>query len=195
MMVVNCIYGNEYMYRYNHNSSNYYIAPLYYAGGMYCPYQSQHLYQMSFPRRRDEGRIQMKDYGPEPFVVNIEEAAEHNSNFRSALWTGRYLQLVLMSLNVGEEIGLEVHDTVDQFIRIEEGQGVVMMGDQKDNLDFQENVYEDYAFIVPAGKWHNLINTGNQPLKLYTIYAPPQHPHGTNQRTKEEAMAAEEHNR
>jgi mannose-6-phosphate isomerase-like protein (cupin superfamily) len=132
-----------------------------------------------------------RDYGPNPFVVNINEATKRNNNFRTALWTGNHLQLTLMSIPVGGEIGLERHPDLDQFIRLEEGQGVVKMGDRKDRLDFQENVYDDFAFIIPAGTWHNLINTGNIPIKLYSIYAPPQHPHGTVHRTKEDAEAAE----
>jgi len=131
--------------------------------------------------------IKLKDYGPEPFVVNIEEAAKQNDNFRTALWTGEHLQLTVMSINVGEDIGLEMHPDVDQFIRIEEGRGLVKMGDSKDNLDFQRNVHEDCIIIIPAGKWHNLINTGNKPIKLYSIYAPPNHPHGTVHVTKKDA--------
>jgi mannose-6-phosphate isomerase-like protein (cupin superfamily) len=131
--------------------------------------------------------IKLKDYGPRSFVVNIEEATKKNNNFRIALWTGKYLQLTLMSIDVGEDIGLESHPNLDQFIRIEEGRGVVKMGDRKDRLDFQANVRDDYAFMIPAGKWHNLINTGNKPIKLYSIYAPPQHPHSTVHKTKEDA--------
>ncbi len=131
--------------------------------------------------------IILKDYGPKPFVVNIEEATKQNNNFRIALWTGSYLQLTLMSINVGEDIGLEIHTNLDQFIRIEEGQGLVKMGDRKDSLDFERKVYDDFAIIIPAGKWHNLINTGNTPLKLYSIYAPPQHPFGTIHKTKKDA--------
>lgn len=136
--------------------------------------------------------IQLRDYGPNPFVVNIEEATKQNNYFRIALWTGRYLQLTLMNINVGEDIGLEIHPNLDQFLRIEEGQGIVKMGDRRNSLDFQASVRDDYAIIIPAGKWHNLINTGNKPLKLYSIYAPPTHPHGTIHITKEDA---EEHHR
>lgn len=128
--------------------------------------------------------IPLKDYGPCPFVVNIEEATLQNDNFRLALWTGEYLQLTLMSINPGDDIGLEIHDDHDQFLRIEEGEGLVMMGDSKDCLDFQRRVSDNYAVFVPAGKWHNLINTGCKPLKLYSIYAPPEHPRGTVHRTK-----------
>jgi mannose-6-phosphate isomerase-like protein (cupin superfamily) len=149
----------------------------------YNPFYAEAVYDTS---------IKLKDYGPEPFVVNIEEATKQNSTFRTALWTGNHLQLTLMSLKVGEDIGLEIHHDVDQFIRIEEGQGLVKMGDNKQNLDFQRKVYDDYVFIIPAGKWHNLINIGYKPLKLYSIYAPPQHPHGTVHKTKAIAQAAEE---
>lgn len=131
------------------------------------------------------------DYGPEPFVININEASKENDNFRTALWTGKHLQVTLMSIPVGEEIGLEIHPTLDQFLRIEAGEGLVKMGDKKDKLYFQEKVYDEFAIMIPAGKWHNVINTGNVPIKLYSIYAPPQHPFGTVHKTKAEAEAAE----
>lgn len=136
---------------------------------------------------------QIKDYGPEPLFINIEEVTKQNNTFRTALWTGKHLQVTLMSINVGEDIGLEVHPNLDQFIRIEEGQGLAVMGDSKDNLNIQQNVYDDFVIIVPAGKWHNLINTGYKPLKLYSIYAPPEHPHGTVHETKAIAEASEAH--
>lgn len=131
------------------------------------------------------------DYGPKPFVVNIEEATRRNNNFRRALWTGEHLQLTLMSIRPGEDIGLEVHPKTDQFLRVEQGSGVVKMGSNKDNLDFQRRVFPGFAIFVPAGEWHNLVNTGNIPLKVYSIYAPPQHPFGTVHRTKADAEAAE----
>lgn len=134
--------------------------------------------------RTGQRYVKFRDYGSEPFVVNIEEATSLNNAFRRALWTGEHLQLTLMSILPGEDIGLEIHPDLDQFIRIEEGQGVVKMGNRKDNLSFQKRVSPDYAFIIPAGKWHNLINIGKMPLKLYSIYAPPQHPYGTVHRTK-----------
>lgn len=134
----------------------------------------------------------LKDYGPCPFVINIEEATKQNDYYRIALWTGEYLQLTLMSINVGDEIGLELHNDLDQFIRIEEGQGIIMMGDRKDQLDFKAEVYDDDAIFIPAGKWHNLISTGHTPLKLYSIYAPPDHPRGTVHETKEDAEEYEE---
>lgn len=133
------------------------------------------------------------DYGPNPFVVNIEKATLQNNAFRRALWTGKYLQLTLMSIKPGEEIGLEIHPDLDQFLRIEQGQGIVMMGDNKERLDFRQRVFDNFAIIIPAGKWHNLINTGRVPLKLYSIYAPPQHPYGTVHVTKRDADEAEHH--
>lgn len=137
------------------------------------------------------GNIVLQDYGRTPFVVNIDQASKQNNNYRTALWTGEHFQVTLMSINVGEDIGLEVHPTTDQFIRVEEGQGLVQMGDSKDRLDFQAMAYDDYAIMIPAGKWHNVINTGNRPLKIYVIYAPPEHPFGTIHETKANAMASE----
>ncbi len=136
--------------------------------------------------------VELKDYGKEPFVVNIDEATKQNNTFRTALWTGNHLQVTFMSIDVGEDIGLEMHPDVDQFLRVEEGHGIVQMGDSKDELTFQERVSDDFSIMVPAGKWHNVTNTGNKPLKLYSIYAPPQHPIETVHNTKAEAMAAEE---
>lgn len=124
------------------------------------------------------------DYGKQPYVVNIEEAAERNRAFRRALWTGNHLQVTLMSINPGEDIGLEIHPHTDQFLRIEEGRGLVQMGPRRNQLNFRRRVGEDDAIMVPAGTWHNLTNTGNQPLKLYSIYAPPEHPFGTLQQTR-----------
>lgn len=149
---------------------------------MYCDY--------SCPDHSNGNDI-LIDSGPEPFVINIDRAARKNNNFRTALWTGSHLQLTLMNIRVGEDIGLENHPNLDQFIRIEQGLGLVKMGDSKDNLNFQKKVNGNYAFIIPAGTWHNLINIGNVPLKLYSIYAPPQHPKGTIHKTKADAMAAE----
>jgi len=131
------------------------------------------------------------DFGAAPFVADINKATIHNDNFRTALWTGTNLQLTLMCIPVGESIGLEVHPHVDQFLRIESGQGLTQMGDSEDRLCFQQQAYEDFAIFIPAGTWHNITNTGNKPLKLYSIYAPPNHPHGTIHQTKAIAEAAE----
>lgn len=136
--------------------------------------------------------MDLKDYGAESLVVNIEEATKQNDTFRTALWTGKNLQVTLMSIAAGDDIGLEVHEHGDQFLRVEEGEGLVQMGDSEDNLSFEEKVEDDYAILIPAGKWHNVTNTGDKPLKIYSIYAPPEHPHSTVHKTKAEADAAEE---
>jgi mannose-6-phosphate isomerase-like protein (cupin superfamily) len=128
--------------------------------------------------------VPLKDYGPAPFVIDIDEATKRNKNYRTTLWTGNHLQLTLMSIRVGEDIGVEVHPVIDQFIRVEEGQGIAEMGPTKNNLNYRRNVSDGSAIFVPAGTWHNVVNTGNKPLKLYSIYAPPQHPHGTVHATK-----------
>ena len=117
------------------------------------------------------------------YVDNIEKITEGNINFRQVLFTGVHAQLVVMALLAGEDIGMEVHDTVDQFFRIEEGEGKVIMNGEE--TDFSPG----FAIIVPAGTEHNVIAT--TPVKLYTLYSPPNHPAGTVHVTKEEAMAAE----
>lgn len=137
--------------------------------------------------------VTLKDYGAEPTVLNIESYTLANENFRTALWTGNNLQVTLMTIPVGGDVGLEQHMTIDQFLRIEQGEGQVMMGDSEDNLDFVKEVSDDYAIFVPAGKWHNIVNKGDKPLKIYSIYAPAEHPRGTIHKTQQEAMEAEHH--
>ena len=117
------------------------------------------------------------------YCDNIEERTVENDNFRKVLYTGHHLQLVLMTLQPGEEIGEEVHDDRDQFFRFEGGEGVVKI-DGNDN-----RVSEDFAVIVPAGARHNVINTGDEPLRLYTIYGPPEHKDAVVQATKADAEA------
>ena len=117
------------------------------------------------------------------FNDNIETLTEANSDFRRVLYTGKHLQMVLMTLAPGEEIGSEVHDGIDQFFRFEEGEGVV-------DIDGVENPVEDGSgVIVPSGARHNVRNTGDKPLKLYTIYGPPEHQDGIVQATKADADA------
>lgn len=140
-------------------------------------------------RNSNRCRMPMNDYGPQPFAANIDKATRQNANYRTALWTGQHLQLTLMSIPVGGEIGLEVHPDTDQFLRIESGSGMTMMGPAENRLNYQRQVSDGYAVFVPAGTWHNIINTGGCPLKIYTIYAPPHHPHGTVQPTKAVADA------
>ena len=131
------------------------------------------------------------DYGPEPFTINIQKATCHNNNFRTALWTGKHLQLTVMNIPAGCEIGLEIHEDTDQFLRIESGRAMVKMGSCKDKLNFQKYVGENEAIFIPAGTWHNVINTGQRCLKICSIYAPPKHPHGTVHRTKADADKSE----
>ncbi len=126
------------------------------------------------------------DYGPYPFVANIGEDARKNENFRRTLWTGRYLQTTLMSIPVRGEIGLERHPDTDQMIRIEEGRGLVRIGNTKDELDFQQHLCKGDTVFVPAGVWHNIINMGMVPLQVSSTYAPPAHLRGTVHRTKED---------
>jgi mannose-6-phosphate isomerase-like protein (cupin superfamily) len=123
--------------------------------------------------------------------ANIEQETLDNTNFRTTLFTGAQVQLTVMSLQAGEEIGLEMHDGTDQFIRVEEGSAQVTMGRSKDSVDETHELSDDWAVIIPAGTWHNVINTGDGALKLYSLYSPPEHPAGTVHVTKAEADAAE----
>lgn len=120
------------------------------------------------------------------YFGNIEDLTLKNSYFRQVLFTGQNCQLVLMSLKPGEEIGAEMHPNVDQFFRIEKGMAKVVVGENEEH-----NVGDGDAIIIPAGTKHNVINTSNEDLKLYTIYSPPNHPDGTIHKTKAEAAAAE----
>ena len=121
------------------------------------------------------------------FVADIEKLTVENTDFRRVLYTGKYLQLVLMTLQPGEEIGAEVHEDHDQFFRVESGSGEVRIDGKTTPIK------DDDAVIVPAGARHNVVNTGDQPLALYTLYGPPEHRDGVVHRTKAEADASEEH--
>ena len=127
------------------------------------------------------------DHGHDPFVVNIPRAARQNQNFRSALWTGHHLQMTLMRIPVCGDIGAEMHSDTDQFIRVEGGAALVRMGSCRENLDICHRLSAGDGIFVPCGTWHNIINTGNCPLVLSSIYAPSQHPKGTVHRTKADA--------
>lgn len=131
------------------------------------------------------------DMGANPWVVNIEELTKDNDKFRVAKWTGTYFQMTVMCIKPGEEVGLEVHSDVDQFLRIEQGSAKVVMGPAEDDLSSEWQATDDWAIFVPAGTWHNIINEGDEDLKVYSIYAKPEHPHGTIHETYDEAMAAE----
>jgi len=123
------------------------------------------------------------------YIGPIEKQTLKNKNFRKVLFTGKYCQLVVMCLKAGEEIGKEIHNDVDQFFRVEEGKAKFVFNEKEEHL-----VRADEAVIVPAGTFHNVINPSKKkPLRLYTIYSPPNHPDGTVHKTKADADAAEEH--
>jgi mannose-6-phosphate isomerase-like protein (cupin superfamily) len=123
--------------------------------------------------------------------ADIEQATIGNTTFRTVLFTGAHTQLTVMHLEVGEEIGVEAHPHLDQFIRVEQGSASVTMGRAEDRVDETHDLADDWAVIIPAGVWHNVINTGDGPLKLYSLYSPPEHPDGTVHATKADADAAE----
>ncbi|WP_406687143.1 cupin domain-containing protein [Rossellomorea vietnamensis] len=157
-----------------------------------CRDEWGHAERLSVLGAGEDNRMMSKDYGPYPYSVNIDEVTVANDTFRTALWTGEHLQVTLMSINPGDDIGLEIHPNIDQFLRLEQGEGIVRMGDRQDNLTYEKKVSQDFAIMIPAGTWHNVINTGDKPIKLYSIYAPPQHPRGTVHVTKADVIAAEE---
>lgn len=121
------------------------------------------------------------------FIDDIEDLTESNKDFRRVLYTGKHLQLVLMTLQPGEEIGEEVHDTHDQFFRFEKGKGEVWIDGERTKIK------SDFGVIVPAGARHNVVNTGDKPLKLYTLYGPPEHRDAVVHTTKAQADASDEH--
>lgn len=125
------------------------------------------------------------------WVDDVERATLENTNFRAVLFTGAHTQLTVMCLQPGEEIGWEAHDHIDQFLRLEQGTGRAEFGSSEDGVDETHEIEDDWAIIVPAGVWHNVVNTGDEPLKLYSLYSPPEHPDGTVHVTKAEADAAE----
>ena len=125
------------------------------------------------------------------WVGDVEKETLENTNFRTVLFTGDRVQLTVMRLGPGEEIGVEMHDHLDQFLRIEQGSGRVTFGGSADRVEEVHDVRDDWAVVVPGGVWHNVINTGDGDLKLYSLYAPPEHAPDTVHRTKAEADAAE----
>jgi mannose-6-phosphate isomerase-like protein (cupin superfamily) len=125
------------------------------------------------------------------WVGNIEAETKKNETFRAVLHTGEHAQLTVMSIPPGEDIGAEVHDGIDQFLRIEQGKGRVEFGKNVGKVDETHDVEDDWAIVVPAGVWHNVVNTGDDELKLYSVYSPPEHPDGTVHKTKADSEAAE----
>lgn len=136
--------------------------------------------------------MELKDYGKEPIAFNMEEVTLQNENYRTTLWTGEHFQLTLMSIPAGGgDIGMEVHPHVDQFLRLEAGTGRVEMGPAEDQITFSQVVKADDAIIIPANTWHNVTNIGNEPMKLYSIYSPANHPFDTEEATKQDATDQE----
>ena len=125
------------------------------------------------------------------WVGNVEQETLDNETFRTVVFTGEHMQLTVMRLAPGEDIGREVHPDTDQFLRVEQGTGRLELSRSEDTVDETHDVGADWAMIIPAGFWHNVVNTGDVELKLYSIYTPPEHPDGTVHRTKAEAEAAE----
>ena len=129
----------------------------------------------------------IEDIGPDPQSFDLERATVTNDSYRTVAWTGRHLQLTLMSIPVGGDIGLEAHPETDQFLRLDAGRGRVQMGPAKDRLDFDREVGDGWAVLVPAGTWHNITNIGDEPMRLYAVYAPVHHAAGIVQQTAEDA--------
>jgi mannose-6-phosphate isomerase-like protein (cupin superfamily) len=125
------------------------------------------------------------------WVGDIEQVTVENTTFRTAVFTGEHTQLTVMRLAPGEDIGREAHADRDQFLRIEQGRARVELGKTEDALDETHEVRDDWAIVVPAGVWHNVVNTGAEDVKLYSLYSPPEHAPGTVHRTKADAEAAE----
>ena len=132
----------------------------------------------------------IQDIGPKPNAFDIENATKDNANYRTVAWSGKYLQVTLMSIEPGQSIGLEAHPDTDQFLRLDAGQGQCKMGPTKDNLNFVQDVEDGWCITVPAGTWHDVINTGSEPLRLYAIYAPVHHAAGKVHDTYAEATIA-----
>ena len=125
------------------------------------------------------------------WVGDIERTTLDNATFRTVVYTGDHVQLTVMRLAPGEDIGREAHPDRDQFLRIETGVGRVEFGRSESEIDETHDVEDDWAIVVPAGVWHNVVNTGDGDLKLYSLYAPPEHPAGTVHRTKADAAEHE----
>jgi mannose-6-phosphate isomerase-like protein (cupin superfamily) len=133
----------------------------------------------------------IEDVGPRPYSFDLERATVANSDYRAVAWSGRHLQLTLMCIEPGQDIGLEAHPDTDQLLRVDAGRGRVQMGPAEDRLDFEQDVEDGWAVLVPAGTWHNVTNTGEKPLRLYAVYAPVHHAAGVVQPTAADAERME----
>jgi mannose-6-phosphate isomerase-like protein (cupin superfamily) len=140
-------------------------------------------------REQKEQQMTIKDIGPDPQSFDLEQETVDNTNYRTVAWSGKYLQLTLMSIPEGGDVGLEMHPETDQFLRLDAGQGRVQMGPTKQNLEFNQEVSDGWCIFVPAGTWHNVINIGSEPMQLYAIYAPAHHKPGKVHSTAADAAA------
>jgi mannose-6-phosphate isomerase-like protein (cupin superfamily) len=131
----------------------------------------------------------ISDIGPQPQAFDLERATLENENYRTVVWSGRYLQVTLMSIPPGGDIGLEAHPETDQFLRLDGGRGRVQMGPSKDRLDFDKEVSDGWCVLIPAGTWHNVTNIGEEPMQVYAIYAPAHHKPGKIHQTAAGAEA------
>jgi mannose-6-phosphate isomerase-like protein (cupin superfamily) len=129
------------------------------------------------------------DIGPQPQWLDLEKTTRENTNYRAVIWSGRYLQVTLMSIPVGSDIGLEMHPETDQFLRLDAGRGRVQIGIAKDRLTFEAEVSDGWCIMVPAGSWHNVTNIGEEPMQIYAIYAPAHHKPGKIHKTATDAAA------
>ena len=136
--------------------------------------------------------LAIQDLGPKQDSFDLERATVENGEYRRIAWSGRFLQVSLMSIEPGSSIGLEVHPETDQFIRLDAGQGVAKMGPSEDQLDWEQAVSDGWCVMVPAGMWHDIVNTGDDPMHLYTVYAPVHHAAGIVHPTSDDAERAEE---
>jgi len=131
----------------------------------------------------------IEDIGPRPQAFDLEKATRDNPNYRTVAWSGRYLQVTLMSIPVGADIGLEAHPDTDKFLRLDAGRGRVRMGESQDSLTFEEVVTDGWCVWAPAGIWHDIANVGDVPMQVYAIYAPAHHKPGKIHRTASDAAA------
>ncbi|MBO9622098.1 MAG: cupin domain-containing protein [Sphingomonas sp.] len=131
----------------------------------------------------------VEDIGPAPQSFDLEQATRENQDYRAVAWSGRYLQVTLMSIPAGEDIGLEMHPDTDQFLRLDAGRGRAQIGTAKDDLAFDREVSDGWCVLIPAGMWHNVTNIGDEPMQLYAVYAPAHHKPGKIHRTASDAAA------
>jgi mannose-6-phosphate isomerase-like protein (cupin superfamily) len=133
--------------------------------------------------------MSIKDIGPQPQAFDLEHETRENRNYRTVAWSGRFLQLTLMSIPPRGDIGLEMHPETDQFIRLDAGRGRVEMGPSKDRLTFTQELSDGSCVMIPAGTWHNVTNIGREPMQVYAIYAPAHHKPGKVHETASDAAS------